>query len=88
MEVSRIIAELDNEITRLQQARTLLAGENAPKKRGRKKSVAASTAKVLAAAPARRGSRKLSAEGRRKIAEAMKKRWAERKGQGSTKSSK
>jgi hypothetical protein len=82
VEVSRIIAEIDAQISKLQQARALLAGTTAPAARngrgrpkGNKKAVAAATT----AAPARK--RKLSPEGRKRIAEAMKKRWAERRKQ-------
>lgn len=71
MEVSRIIAEIDAQILKLQQARALLAG----------------TQTVVRTGPGRpKGSksaakRKLSPEGRKRIAEAMKKRWAERRKQ-------
>ena len=71
MEVKDILAELDREIARLQQARTLLGGE-AVKKRGPNKKKAA----VAKPAPKKR---KLTPEGRKRIAEAMKRRWAERK---------
>ena len=72
MQVSQILVEIDNEISRLQQARDLLAGANATgHRRG-----SYGTAKKAAKAP---GRRKLSPEGRRKIAEAMKRRWAERR---------
>lgn len=75
MQVNEILAEIDREIERLQQARNLLAGSPARRTGGRR-----------AAAPAapkpetkKRGKRRLSAEGRRRISEALKKRWAERK---------
>ena len=77
MEVSNIIAEIDVQIQKLQQARDLLAGtEEAPRRGpGRPKgSKAASTA----SAPTGERKRKLSPEGRKRIAEAMKRRWAER----------
>ncbi|MHB1021032.1 MAG: hypothetical protein ACYC46_12390 [Acidobacteriaceae bacterium] len=71
MQVSRIIAEIDAQIEKLQQARKLLAGAesvaaktNPGRPRGSKK--AATTTK-----------RKLSPEGRKRIAEAMKRRWEE-----------
>lgn len=81
MEVSRIIAEIDSQILKLQQARELLAGTSmkAGKGRGRprgSKNAVSATAKV--ATPAKR-QRKLTPEGRKKIADAMKKRWAEKK---------
>jgi hypothetical protein len=83
VEVSRIIAEIDAQISKLQQARALLAGTTAPAARngrgrpkGTKKTAAAA---APAAASARK--RKLSPEGRKRIADAMKKRWAERRKQ-------
>lgn len=84
MEVSRIIAEIDAQISKLQQARALLAGTTAPAARngrGRPKGTNKKTAAAAApaAAPARK--RKLSPEGRKRIADAMKKRWAERRKQ-------
>jgi hypothetical protein len=83
VEVSRIIAEIDTQIKKLQQARALLAdtthtsrtGPGRPK--GSKKAAPAAPA---AAAPRKR---KLSPEGRKRIADAMKKRWAERRKQSS-----
>ena len=75
MEVSQILTELDKEIARLQEARSLLAGGSL---RGR------GAGKKSASTP-RTGKRKLSAEGRRRIAEAMKRRWAERKKQAAGK---
>lgn len=79
MEVTSIIAEIDMQIQKLQQARDLLAGtgaEEAPRRGpGRPKgSKAASTT----AASTEGRKRKLSPEGRKRIAEAMKRRWAER----------
>ena len=84
MEVSRIIAEIDGQIAKLQQARALLAeGTAAPRAgRGRPKgSKNAAAAKETPAAGTRK--RKLSPEGRKRIADAMKKRWAERRKQAS-----
>ena len=93
MEVSRIISEIDLQISKLQQARALLsetspvptvapakrAGRGRPK--GSKNSVkkASATVKVAASAGKTSAKRKLSPEGRKRIAEAMKKRWAERR---------
>jgi hypothetical protein len=82
VEVSRIIAEIDAQISKLQQARALLAGTTAAAARngrGRPKGSKKPAAAAPAAAPARK--RKLSAEGRKRIADAMKKRWAERRKQ-------
>jgi hypothetical protein len=84
VEVSRIIAEIDAQISKLHQARTLLAGTSQPaskgpgRPKGRKAAV-----KTAAAAPkaATTRKRKLSPEGRKRIADAMKKRWAERRKQ-------
>ena len=76
MQVSEILLEIDKEIARLQQVRSLLAGETPKARRGPKKSTAS------APAPAKKATkRKLSPEGRKRIAEAMKRRWAERKKQ-------
>ena len=84
MEVSRIIAEIDAQISKLQQARALLAGtsQSATKGRGRPKGRPVAV-KAAAAAPKAVTSRKrkLSPEGRKRIADAMKKRWAERRKQ-------
>ena len=80
MEVSRIIAEIDVQISKLQQARALLAGTTTPAVRtgpGRPKGTKKSTA--TPAGTSRK--RKLSPEGRKRIADAMKKRWAERRKQ-------
>ncbi len=86
MQVSRIVAEIDAEIAKLQQARALLSGAGAaPVKAGPgrpkgSKNVAAAKAVAVAkpaAKPAKK--RKLSPEGRKRIAEAMKRRWAERR---------
>ncbi len=76
MEVSSIIAEIDAQISKLQQARELLAGaanvtRNGPGRPKGSKNVnpSASVAKK----------RKLTPEGRKRIADAMKRRWAERR---------
>jgi hypothetical protein len=79
MQVSEILEEIDREIARLQQVRTLLAGEAPKAKVGRPRKSAA------AAAPATKKRRKLTPEGRKRIAEAMKKRWAERRKQAAPK---
>jgi hypothetical protein len=77
VEVSRIISEIDAQISKLQQARALLAGTTtAPSGRGRPKG-----SKNVVAAAATPRKRKLSPEGRKRIADAMKKRWAERRKQ-------
>ena len=77
MEVTRILAEIDTQIEKLQKAREALVGidgAEAPRKRGRPRKAAAAPAET------RPGSkRQLSPEGRKRIADAMKRRWAERK---------
>ncbi len=85
MEVSRILAEIDAQISKLQQARELLApaAPKATKGPGRPKGSknAKKTAPAPAAAAVAPRKRKLSPEGRKRIAEAMKRRWAERRKQ-------
>jgi fructoselysine-6-P-deglycase FrlB-like protein len=86
MDVTRILSEIDAEISRLQQARAALVaigGSGAvaatAKRRGRPKG-STNAAKAVAtktAAPKRK--RNLTPEGRKRIADAMKKRWAERR---------
>jgi hypothetical protein len=81
MEVSRIIAEIDAQISKLKQARELLSGgsvSRVAKGRGRPKGSKNAKAAAATAAPRKR---KLSPEGRKRIADAMKKRWAERRKQ-------
>ena len=81
MEVSRIIAEIDAQISKLQQARSVLAGvahQSASKSSSRSKGRKSATQAAATAAPRKR---KLSPEGRKRIADAMKKRWAERRKQ-------
>ena len=84
MAMNDVIAQIDAEIARLQQARALLSGEatQAPKAgRGRPKgSKNAATVAATTAAPTK-SKRKLSPEGRKAIADAMKRRWAERRKQ-------
>ena len=77
MDVSRIIAEIDSQISKLQQARALLAGTTAASGAGRGRPKGSKNT-VAAATPRKR---KLSPEGRKRIADAMKKRWAERRKQ-------
>ena len=77
MSIDNLISEIDAEITKLQQARTLLAGTESPaaKKRGRP----AGAAKAAAAKPVKKTKHKLSPEGRARIAAAVKARWAAQK---------
>lgn len=83
MDVSRIISEIDAEISRLQQARSALteigsSGTVAPRRGRPKGSVNKTSAKRK---------RNLTPEGRKRIAEAMKRRWAERRAATSGKAS-
>ena len=88
MEVSRILAEIDAQISKLQQARELLSGSSSQSSAPAKKSVGrprkdAAPAGAKQTVPATQGrKRNLSPEARKRIAEAQKRRWAERKSQG------
>jgi len=84
MAISDVLASIDQDIARLQQARALLADGSATvtrKKAGRPKKVAAAATKkagpiaVAVAKPAKKKKRNLSPEGRKRIAEAVKRRW-------------
>jgi hypothetical protein len=80
VEVSRIIAEIDAQISKLQQARALLSGTTSTNRRtgpGRPKGSKNGADATPATTSVRK--RKLSPEGRKRIADAMKKRWAERR---------
>lgn len=79
MKVEEILAGIDQEIARLQNARNLLAGDQPRRGRPRGSKSAKKAAKAVKAAKPGRKKRKLSAEGRKRIADAMRKRWAERK---------
>lgn len=81
MEVSRIIVEIDAQISKLQQARELLSGAESVKRSGpgRPKGSKNATTTSASTAPAGAKKRKLTPEGRKRIADAMKRRWAERK---------
>jgi hypothetical protein len=68
MDTNRIIADIDTEISKLQQARALLTGEAIKKGAGRPKSTESKVTKPK--------KRKLSAKGRAAISAAMKARWA------------
>jgi hypothetical protein len=76
MGVSEILAAIDSEIAQLQQARALLAGQAAPKKKpGRP----AKGTTAPAAAKPRKNKRNLTPEGRKRISEAVRRRWAAQK---------
>jgi len=71
MEVSKIVSEIDLEIAKLQEVRSLLSGEAV---RATGKAVAPSPNK-----PTTKKKRNLSPEGRKRIVEAVKRRWAKKK---------
>ena len=77
MSLKDILAQIDTEIARLKQVKSLLgAADAAPlTRRGRPKKAAAMPA---ATKPAKK-KRNLSPEGRARIAEAVKRRWAAQK---------
>ena len=92
MAISDVIAQIDAEILKLQQAKALLGGSAvaapaAPVKtsgrgrpKGSKNSTKTAAVKVVETkSPIKAAKRKLSPEGRKAIAEAMKRRWAERR---------
>jgi len=78
MEVSRIIAEIDAQISKLQQVRELLGGATAKTGKGPGRPKGSKNSKPVAssAAPTKP---KLSPQGRKNISDAMKRRWAERR---------
>jgi hypothetical protein len=71
VEVKQIVAELEQEIARLKEARALLAGGSTGARRGRPPRKAAATGVTK--------KRNLTPEGRRRISEALRRRWAERR---------
>jgi len=79
MALKDILTQLDAEIARLQQAKTLLASADvsttSAARRGRPRK---DTASPAPAKPAKK-KRNLSPEGRARIAEAVKRRWASQK---------
>ncbi len=79
MEVGRILAEIDAQISKLQQARQLLAGVEEVKRAGPGRPKGSKNTPAPAASVPSSKKRKLSPEGRKRIADAMKRRWAERK---------
>ena len=70
MGINLILAELDAEIARLQQAKALLTGETVKRTPGRPKG---------STVPVAMKKRNLSPEGRARIAAAVKARWARQK---------
>jgi hypothetical protein len=81
VQVSRILAEIDAEIAKLQQARALLAPVPSDTRTGRGRPKGSKNAAARPEVVTKTRKRKLSPEGRKRIAEAMKKRWAERRKQ-------
>ena len=73
MGLTGILAEIDQEIARLTQARALLSGGTVVK-RGPGRPKAATVVPKLT-----KKTHKLSPEGRKRIAEAVKRRWAAQK---------
>ena len=74
MSIETILAEIDAEIARLTQVRSLLAGSRAVNSSGAR-------SKTTHANKSRRR-RVLSAEARKRIADAQRKRWAAQKAKG------
>jgi hypothetical protein len=72
VKTTEILAAIDAEIARLQEARDALAGLSGPKRRGRP------SASALASHTTNK-KRVLSAAAREKIAAAQRKRWAKQK---------
>ena len=73
MSINSILAQIDSEIKRLQQVRSLLAGSGA---------TSSTNTERKAKAPGRAKTRKkrvLSPEARKRIADAQRKRWAAQK---------
>jgi hypothetical protein len=71
MAIDSILAQLDAEIARLTQVRSLLASSG--------KVTAKITVRKNSSAPVKRKKRVLSAEARKRIADAQRKRWAAQK---------
>jgi len=74
MELSNILTELDEEIARLKQARSLLNDGTLTKRKPGRPRVVAPVEKL-----ARKKKRHMTPEGRTRIAAAQKARWAKRK---------
>ncbi|MGC9157392.1 MAG: hypothetical protein ACP5FH_00265 [Terracidiphilus sp.] len=84
MAISEILANIDRDIARLQQARSLLSGDaDAVKKKAgnSRKKIAPKKASVTPSASktAKKKKRNLSPEGRKRIVEAVRNRWAAQK---------
>ena len=81
MAIAQVIAQIDAEILKLQNARALLSQGVEAKKPGRPKG-SKNAAKTASSAP-QKAKRTLTPEGRKAIADAMKRRWAEKRKQNS-----
>jgi hypothetical protein len=79
MAIENILAQIDSEIARLQQARKLLANIGATA------ASAGRAAKRTAAKAKPAKKRRISAAGRKRIAEAQRKRWAAQRAKGKSK---
>ena len=85
MEVNRILAEIDAQVAKLQQARALLAGSGETATPAVAKKAVGRPRKIVTAPVATKSTssslkkRNLSPEARKRIADAQKKRWAERR---------
>jgi len=71
MSIESILAEIDSEIARLTEVRSLLSPLNKPTK--------TASASKPGRKPGRKPRRTLSAEARKRIADAQRKRWAAQK---------
>jgi hypothetical protein len=78
MDTNEILAQIDTEISRLQQAKSLLSGTTTTKQNPQKKLGRPAAATLNIAAPIA-AKRTMSPEGRARIAAAQKKRWAKAK---------
>jgi hypothetical protein len=77
MQINKILAELDSEIIRLQEAKSILTGTAYKHQAGSSKTP--TKVKTLRAAAPAMKKHKISPEGRARIAAAQKKRWAKAK---------
>jgi hypothetical protein len=78
MSIETIIAEIDAEIARLTQVRSLLAGSRSVNSSG-------TVNKAAKSATRKRKRRVLSADARKRIADAQRKRWAAQKAKAKSK---
>jgi hypothetical protein len=77
MQINKILAELDSEIIRLQEAKSILTGTVYKHQAGSSKTPP--EVKTLRAASSAMKKHKISPEGRARIVAAQKKRWAKAK---------